>query len=91
MELVLEIVMGVLLDAAMGILVVHLLRSSREEKKSCRPDALTFAVGFAFGAVSKCFAGGSCAAMMLYVLGFMLAYTAFLFTLPEKRKPHEGR
>ena len=37
MELVLEIVMGVLLDAAMGILVVHLLRSSREEKKAAVP------------------------------------------------------
>lgn len=91
MKLVLEILTGVLLDAAMLVLVLHLLKAPEEEKRGCRPAALTFAVGFALGTTAQCLAGESPAAVILCALGFMLAYTAFLFTFPEKRKRHESR
>lgn len=91
MESVLEIIMGVLLDAAMFILVLHLVKNQDGERKGFRFAALTFAAGFALGVACKCFAGGGYAAMILYLLGFMLAYAAFLFTFPGKRKHHEGR
>lgn len=92
MELILEIIMGVLLDAAMFILVINLLKARDGEKKKYRLLSVTFAVGFVFGITSKkCFVGGNYAVIILFALGFMLAYTAFIFTFPEKRKRHEGR
>ena len=41
--------------------------------------------------VGKCLEKCSIAAIILYALGFMLAYTVFLFTFPEKRKRNENR
>ena len=61
-----------------------------EEKRHCRFTAAAFAVGSAFGVAAEWLAGDSCAAAMLYALCFMLAYTAFVFSFPEKGKPHEG-
>lgn len=84
MEMVLETIMDVLLDTAMLILILHLVRTPDGNKKGFRFASITFAVGFAFGIVAKCIEKGTFAAVILYALGFMLAYTAFLFTLPER-------
>ena len=91
MELVLEIVMGTLFAAAMGIFVFRVVKATDEEKRHCRFTAAAFAVGSAFGVAAEWLVRESCAAAVLYALCFMLAYTAFVFSFPEKRKPHEGR
>lgn len=91
METVFEIIMDVLLDAATLFLVLHLIKIADCEKKSYRLVSGTFAVGFAFGVAAECIAKDSAAAVILYALGFMLAYTAFVFTFPEKRKHNEKR
>ena len=35
--------------------------------------------------------GGSYIALALYALGFVLSYTAVVFTVPEKEHAYEGR
>ena len=87
---VLEIVMGALFTAAMGIFVFRVAKATDEEKRHCRFTAAAFAAGSAFGVAAEWLAGDGCAAAMLYALCFMLAYTAFVFSFPEKGKPHEG-
>lgn len=89
MQSVLEIIMNVFLDAAMLFLVLHLLKTQDCKKKNYRLASGTFAVGFALGAVAKCFSKGNPSSIIMYALGFMLAYTAFVFTFPEKRKHNE--
>ena len=91
MELILETVMGILLDAAMLVLILHLIKASDCEKKGYRLVSGTCAAAFALGVADRCVAGNVDAVMILYALGFMLAYTAFVFTFPGKRKRNEGR
>lgn len=87
---VLEIVMGALFTAAMGIFVFRVAKATDEEKRNCRFTAAAFTAGSAFGVAAEWLTGEGCAAAMLYALCFMLAYTAFVFSFPEKGKPHEG-
>ncbi len=88
---VLEIVMGALFTAAMGIFVFRVAKATDEEKRHCRFTAAAFAAGSAFGVAAEWLTGEDCAAAMLYALCFMLAYTAFVFSFPEKEgRRHEG-
>lgn len=88
---VLEIVMGTLFTAAMGIFVFRVAKATDEEKRHCRFTAAAFAAGSAFGVAAEWLTGDDCAAAMLYALCFMLAYTAFVFSFPEKEgRRHEG-
>lgn len=88
---VLEIVMGALFTAAMGIFVFRIAKATDEEKRHCRFTAAAFAAGSAFGVAAEWLTGEDCAAAMLYALCFMLAYTAFVFSFPEKEgRRHEG-
>ncbi len=88
---VLEIVMGALFTAAMGIFVFRVAKATDEEKRHCRFTAAAFAAGSAFGVAAEWLTGADCAAAMLYALCFMLAYTAFVFSFPEKEgRRHEG-
>lgn len=91
MKSVLEIIMAALLDSAMLILLLSTLKKPCAEKKDNRFVSVAFAAGFALGVVGKYLEKGSIAAMVLYALGFMLAYTVFLFTFPEKRRRNENR
>lgn len=91
MKSVLEIIMVAMLDSAMLILLLNTLKRPCTEKKNSRFVSVAFAVGFALGIVGKCLEKCSIAAIILYALGFMLAYTVFLFTFPEKRKRNENR
>ena len=86
MGLMFEVLMSILLDAAALMLVLRLLRLEGEEKKKYRLLSVTFSLGFLFGVIEKCASGGSYAVMLLFALGFMLSYEAFIFTFPEKRK-----
>ena len=88
---VLEIVMGALFTAAMGIFVFRVAKATDEEKRHCRFTAAAFAAGSAFGVAAELLTWEDCAAAMLYALCFMLAYTAFVFSFPEKEgRRHEG-
>lgn len=91
MELVLETLMCVMFDGAMGFLILRSLQCARTGKRRCRIADGIFALGFLLGLAAKCLAGGSWIVLTLLVLGFMLSYTAFVLTFPEKRKHGEGR
>ena len=91
MELLLEIVMCVFLDAAMLVLLLNVFREETAAKKRYRLVSATFAIGFLCGTLAQILFGGSIIVMVLFALGFMLAYTAFVFTVPERRKHDEGR
>ena len=41
--------------------------------------------------IAKCVVGGSYITLALYALGFVLSYTAVVFTVPEKEHAYEGR
>ena len=56
-----------------------------------RFTAAVFAIGFFLGMIAKCVVGGSYIALALYALGFVLSYTAVVFTVPEKEHAYEGR
>ncbi len=92
METIIEAIMGVMFDAAMVLLIMRLLGAAeKEEKKKYRFISAVFVVGFLLGTASKCLSGGSPLTLILFALGFMLSYTAFVFTFPGKRNQNEGR
>lgn len=91
MDAVLAIGMGGMLDGALVCLIGHLLRCTDAEKKQYRFLSGSFAVGFLLGLIAAYLAGSPLAVWMPVALGGMLAYTAFLFTFPEKENRHEGR
>lgn len=90
MELLFEVLMSVMLDAAMIVLVVQLIKMPAEKRKNYRLLSGTFAAGFVFGIAAKCLFCKNNFVAILFAVGFILAYTAFVFTFPEKRRQHEG-
>ena len=71
----LKIVMGIFLNAAALSEIV----------------TLTLAVGFLLGVITECVRNNNMTALILFALGFMLSYAAFILTVPEKRKLSEKR
>ena len=88
---VFEIIMGIFFDAGMLAMVVHAAQHIGEETGRVRFTAAVFAIGFFLGMIAKCVVGGSYIALALYALGFVLSYTAVVFTVPEKEHAYEGR
>lgn len=86
-----EIIMGIFFDAGMLAMVVHQAQHIGDDSGRVRPTAAGFAVGFFLGMIAKCVVGGSYIVLALYALGFVLSYTAVVFTVPEKEHAHEGR
>ena len=86
---VFEIIMGIFFDA--GMLAMHAAQHIGEDAGRVRFTAAVFAIGFFLGMIAKCIVGGSYIALALYALGFVLSYTAVVFTVPEKEHAHEGR
>ena len=88
---VFEIIMGIFFDAGMLAMVVHAAQHIGEDTGSrslyggCICDWL-----FPWDDC-KCVVGGSYIALALYALGFVLSYTAVVFTVPEKEHAYEGR
>ena len=83
--------MCVMFDGAMGFLILRSLQCAHTEKRRYRIADGIFALGFLLGLAAKYLAGGSWIVLTLLALGFMLSYTAFVLTVPEKRKHCEGR
>lgn len=90
-SVVFEVIMGIFFDAGMLAMVVHLARHIDEDSGRVRFTAAVFAIGFFLGMISKCVVGGSYIVLALYALGFVLSYTAVVFTVPEKEHAHESR
>ncbi len=90
MESVFWIGMSGMLDGAMVCLIGRLLRCGETEKKPYRFLSGSFAVGFLLGLIAAYLADSPVAVWAPVALGGMLAYTAFLFTFPEKGSRHEG-
>jgi hypothetical protein len=88
---VFEIIMGIFFDAGMLAMVVHAAQHIGEDTGRVRFTAAVFAIGFFLGMIAKCVVGGSYIALALYALGFVLSYTAVVFTVPEKEHTYEGR
>ena len=80
---VFEIIMGIFFDAGMLAMVVHAAQHIGEDTGRVRFTAA--------GMIAKCVVGGSYIALALYALGFVLSYTAVVFTVPEKEHAYEGR
>ncbi len=91
MELIFEVIMCILFDAAMLVLVLRLCSSDKPKIKDCRLISGTFALGFLFGVIKKCLTRGSFTVTVLFTLGFVLACIAFALTFSEKRKSNESR
>lgn len=82
MGLICQFIGAVILDAAMLMLVIYLALHTSEKNSRVCGFAVTMGIGFLVGSTGQCF-GGSCAVLLVYALGFMLSYTAFLFTLSK--------
>lgn len=87
----LEIVMGIFLNAAALSEIVSVISGSPEALRQKRFVALTLAVGFLLGVITECVRNSNMPALILFALGFMLSYAAFILTIPEKRKLREKR
>lgn len=84
MKVILELAADVCLDIAMVILLLNVIRNNGTPMPSARLIAATFAVGFAISTIASGVRGMS-AFIIPDVLGFHLAYTAFLFTFPGRQ------
>ena len=87
----LEIVMGIFLNAAALSEIVSVISDSPETLRQKRFVSLTLAVGFLLGVITECVRNNNMTALILFALGFMLSYAAFILTVPEKRKLSEKR
>ncbi len=84
METFLEMAADICLDIAVAALLLNVIRGGERQMPGARLTAAVFAVGFVLGTVSSGLRG-----INLYivpdVLGFVLSYTAFVFTFPRKK------
>ena len=85
--------MCVMFDGAMGFLILRSLQCAHTEKRRYRPVGgeahhLGYKEGIQLETLSS---PGEEIGLTLLALGFMLSYTAFVLTFPEKRKHCEGR
>ena len=83
--------MSAAFDIAMLYLILKSAGSDGGDKAVCRLISAAFGVGFLTGIISVCLFGGSYTVLVLDALGFMLSYTAFVFTFTGKKKHNEGR
>ncbi len=87
----LEIVMGIFLNAAALSEIVSVISGLPETLRQKRFVTLTLAVGFLLGVITECVRNNNMTVLILFALGFMLSYAAFILTVPEKRKLSEKR
>lgn len=76
---------AVFLDLAMLVLVIKLATDSAAINKWVRFAALTALFGFVCAGVGEYFAELGVGLLVLTFLGFMLAYTAFVFSFPRRQ------
>lgn len=84
MNVTLELIADICVDLAMAILLWKLIAKGGKPIPGSRLIAATFGIGFVAGTIA---AGlrGAVPLVILDALGFMLSYTAFLFTFPGRK------
>ena len=84
MALTLEIFTEIMFDAAMLIFVLRLARHIGQRFPGAGFTSVLTGIGFILYGIAKCVSGGSYAVYILSLLGFMLSYTAFIFTFSKE-------
>ena len=90
MELALELITDICMDIGMAILWVSLIRRGGARVPGARLLSATVALGFVFGTVAAGMRGVN-AFVIPDALGFILSYSAFLFTFPGKKAEGSGK
>ena len=85
MELALELITDICIDIGMAILLFTLIRKSGNRILSA-----TVGLGFVFGTIAAGMRGIN-AFVIPDALGFILSYSAFLFTFPGKKSEGSGK
>lgn len=84
MALTLEIFTEIMFDAAMLIFVLRLARHIGQKVPGAEFTSVLTGIGFILYGIAKYVSGGSYAVYILSLLGFMLSYTAFIFTFSKE-------
>lgn len=80
----LEIFTEIMFDAAVIIMIFKIVHNIKNNNLTERFTAITMGFGFLIYCILKAMSGGSWAAFILALLGFMLSYTAFVFTFSRE-------
>ena len=84
MATVFSILMAVMVDAATFVLVLKLATDASSRNGWTRFASATMALGFVCTCVGEFLTGINVALLILSFLGFMLSYTAFVFSFPRR-------
>ncbi len=80
----LEIFTEIMFDAAVIIMIFKIVHNIKNDNLTERFTAITMGFGFLIYCILKVLSGGTGAAFILAALGFMLSYTAFVFTFSRE-------
>lgn len=80
----LEIFTEIMFDAAVIIMIFKIVHNIKNDNLTERFTAITMGFGFLIYCILKVWSGGTGAAFILAALGFMLSYTAFVFTFSRE-------
>lgn len=83
MKFAIEVLTCVMLDAAMLVLVFNLAYRRANGNKTERFISASMGLGFLACCISKAVSTGGYAVLVLAALGFMLSYSAFVFTFSQ--------
>ena len=83
MKFALEVLTCVMLDAAMLVFVFELVRKRAKGNASKRITSACMGLGFLICCISEVMRTDGYAVFVLGALGFMLSYTAFVFTFSQ--------
>lgn len=90
MEITLELIADICVDIAMAILLWNLISKKGKRIPCARLLSATFGIGFVIGTVAAGIRGIN-ALIVPDALGFILSYTAFLFTFPGRKSEADGK
>mgnify|MGYP004556497369 CR=1 FL=1 len=80
----------VMFDLGILLMIINIMRNKMSDKAVYRFISLGFAAGFIAETVSRYIHPGNTALFCLSVIGFMLSYTAFVFTFDVKGIKNEN-
>ena len=79
-----EILMLATFIAAICNILYHFLKNNETRDTSERTFTITMGLGFAIGVLKCIFTQASILLFALYLIGFMVSYTATLFSFPDQ-------
>lgn len=90
MEIILEFAADICIVIGMAILLRNLISKQGKRIPGARLISATFGIGFIIGTVAAGIRG-----INIFIipdaLGFIISYTAFLFTFPKKQSEADGK